>query len=155
MAKYEVITASDVQDIMDMNSMVFTSDPWVLDELFVLPTKAWIEGEFSRGLKQYLANLKSLKYKKIVNDCDNFALNAWVFARACHVSTDFESREGSLPNAGIAFGVFVYSPSQTGPRHMRNFVICENRTLWFYEPQIRGIAVMTDEEKWECDRYAI
>lgn len=102
-----------------------------LDAAYALPSRHWIEHEFEDALATYFQKI-GLIYNAEDSDCDDFAFEAFSFARRCHRFTTTSS------GATIALGLLQVPPAP-GSRagHMLNCVILNEAPYIAlpYEPQ--------------------
>ena len=73
------------------------------DRTYVLPTKEYLLGRFSRSLRAHLVRYGVLDYRSGVNDCDDFARYACAHAAMVHRRNDLKKRKGkTLPAIAVA-----------------------------------------------------
>jgi hypothetical protein len=109
------------------------------DRDYIAIKRDFLEGEFSRDLKQWVNALFG-GYKKEVRDCDDFA--RWVAAQAQLWNSETDGATHAL-----AFGECWYERTD-GESHAINIAIVEGGDVVFYEPQTQKIIELTDREKW-------
>ena len=68
------------------------------DRTYVLPTKEYLLGRFSRSLRAHLVRYGVLDYRSGVNDCDDFARYACAHAAMVHRRNDLKKRKPFLPS---------------------------------------------------------
>lgn len=118
----------------------------ILDKIYSIPTKTWIEKDFSESFSKFTFDL-GIKDKFLAEslDCDDIAQGAAFWGKYLHWKEIKEKR-------GLAFGEFHYNSSSVGP-HAINIVIVSDAgkiSVVFYEPQRRILVELTDKERDSC-----
>ena len=140
----QVLDSADIFDLMRETGISAPSFA-VPDAKYVLPTRRWVEQDFSGGLWQFQNEMGISRWVSESNDCDKFALAASFYAKWLNHSS---------PNrnvaAGLAIGeVYYLKGGVFGQGHAINFFIVGagiTRQIVFYEPQIRQIVTLTPAE---------
>lgn len=118
----------------------------LLDNFYAEPEPESID-EFWVSYGHNLEALKIAKFRAEVMDCDKFSRIAWGLFSIDYIRTRFLA-DGSLPDCGIAFGIFNYfKGGQTS--HSINLAVVA-RKLRFYEPQLRAEVTLTPGEINSC-----
>lgn len=130
-----------------------------LDDWYDCPTEDWVENVFPAQLAAHLDSV-GLHYGGGPEnaDCDDFALEAWNFARRRHRFTADPKRR-----SGFAFGVFAYQREDSWLKHMLNVAaICDGfrpngrgilRMVFFEPMDQRRIVRLTANELMTCESY--
>lgn len=114
-----------------------------LDSGYACPTKKWILNDFSMAFRGELFRKGMLTYKPEKNDCDNFAINALAFAKACNLATPLSGRRDLLS------GMLVYVQDSGSGHAINIFVYYENSkyNIMYYEPQTQKEVFLSADEK--------
>jgi hypothetical protein len=122
------------------------------DQRYALPSKDWIEYQYSSSLHAMLSSLRNGVWIAEDNDCDDFARAAAFLAQYLHHNT---IRKQS--NTGLAFGEFWYIKQPGGEGHAINIFVYRNKkgeiSVGFYEPQDQQIIKLTKKEIDSCIYY--
>lgn len=115
----------------------------VPDAKYVLPTRDWIESEFSNGLSSFQSEMGISTWSEESNDCDKFSIATSFYAKWLNHSSPNRN-----VNASIACGEVFYKKSSVGNHAINFFIIMEKSKLKviFYEPQTRSIVTLNPEE---------
>jgi len=118
----------------------------ILDKSYSIPTKTWIEKDFSESFSKFTFGL-GIKDKYLTDslDCDDIAQGAAFCAKYLHWKETKVKR-------GLAFGEFHYNSSSVGP-HAINIAIVSDAgkiNVVFYEPQRRVLIELSDKERDSC-----
>lgn len=109
------------------------------DDYFRLPDPDFIAGDFADWFANAL-NKTGFTYDEAVNDCENFAEFARVWAMRSHALSPGVKGSGS----GLAFGLFWYvsgAGTNNPEGHVINVAVCsvdDQPALKFFEPQPTG-----------------
>lgn len=145
----KIITVSDIISIT-YHAGINCDKKFFFDEFYAIPTREWIENEFSESLKMISRELGVDTYSREANDCDDFARFAASWAQMLNQRTRREYA------AALGFGVFSYYTSKGG-LHGINIVMLNNDEdqvePFFYKPQITRFIELTDSEKYLCINY--
>lgn len=116
------------------------------DAKYVIPTRRWVESDFSAGLWQFQNEMGISNWSAESNDCDKFAIAASFYAKWLNHSSPNRSVA-----AGLAMGELYYlKGGVTGQGHAINFFIVqvgEALQLICYEPQTRTPVELSEAEK--------
>lgn len=115
----------------------------IVDRLYAMPTRNFIEGAFSWALKSFQAFFRVLNWSEEANDCDDFARLAAAFAQILHYLTP-----GRPPATALAVGELWYV-QDSGDGHAINIAVCgmEPTDVVCYEPQTRKVVTLTATER--------
>lgn len=118
----------------------------VPDAKYILPTRRWIDSDFSSGLWQFQHEMGIARWESESNDCDKFAIAASFYAKWLNHSSPNRNVD-----AGLAFGELYYLKSGlAGQGHAINFFIAlagDSIQLVCYEPQTRSVVELSPAEK--------
>lgn len=122
---------------------IFPQNTLVADSSYALPSKSWIENEFSNAFKIFKNELQASNWSTSSNDCDDFARFAAFFAQYLHHNT-----QNKLQQTALAFGEFMYVKDPSSPHAINVFLYRENNAvnIGFYEPQINAIVSLSQKE---------
>jgi hypothetical protein len=112
----------------------------IADRVYMMPTRAWIEGAYSDALASVQEFFHTQEYAEEENDCDDFARLAASFAQILHHNTP-----GHPPATALAFGELWYK-CDDGINHVLNIAICGGEVVT-YEPQSLRIVTVSATEK--------
>lgn len=136
-------TSDEIKTLMLMDG-VYAPNLALPDTTYLMPTKSWIEKEFSQGLAAFQFQMGIDKWSSESNDCDKFAIAASFYCKWLNHSSP--NRKYS---AGIACGE-IYYIRDAGGGHAINFFLTSDgdkiKTV-FYEPQTRMIVALSENEK--------
>lgn len=138
------IDANGARDFVETNSIEGMFNTMIVDQRYILPTRAWVTEVFSCEFYDFLSKNKSLNWVEEANDCDNFAGMARFYALMMH------HRDSGL-KTGLAFGEFYYrrDGSKWNDFHAINFFLTKDGDdveVVFYEPQFQKIITLTKSE---------
>lgn len=119
---------------------------FIADDVYALPDRDWIAGEFAQALAPKLEVLVG-PFVPEESDCDDFADVTACFARICHRKTLARPRESS-----IALGEFWYTRADGGGHAISILVPRVNGqlALAFFEPQWRQLVTLSQPEIASC-----
>ena len=145
------MSAKDVDEFIKRSDIGMSfGKGFVVDNLYVLPSRLWIEKEFSQALSQFQRSLKTSVWTAEENDCDDFSRFAAFFAEYLHYNT-----QNKLPKTALCFGEFAYQRDIGGAHAINVFLYRENNKVQmaFYEPQTCKVVVLSESEKMSCLFY--
>lgn len=134
----------EMEEIYAVVNVYPSSGLIIADAIYVLPTKQWIENEFSIILNTKLKN----KYKLEAYDCDNFAIGA----------ENVASEINAKANHQLAIGEFYYIRDDRNQGHAINFFLYKegnNVKIGFIEPQNGKIIDLSEKEILSCSYWRI
>ena len=138
-----------IQVMTDIN--VGTMDYIVSSATYSLPSREFIENEYSSGLRKFFNDL-NFTYSKGDQDCRSFALGATFYVDHLH-----HIEKDKIQNSALAFGEFYYQKEGAdGGGHAINVVITKDSNKYlvlFYEPQTYSIVILSKTEIESCEFY--
>lgn len=142
----KIISALDASLVMYSTNITCNSHV-LADAKYLLPTKRWIEQDFSSGLWQFQTEMGISTWVADANDCDKFSNAASFYAKWLNYST--ANRNVS---AAIAIGeLYYFIGGYSNKGHAINFFIILGNDgqlqMVCYEPQTRKIVTLTDAER--------
>lgn len=125
----------DIEDIYQVVNVYPLSGCIIVDKLYDLPTKRWIETTFKNRLKE---KLFGKKYQLESFDCDSYVATAYCLSNEL----------GYYGINQLAIGEFFFI-KDTGVAHAINFILCkedgEIKRL-FFEPQNGEFIQLSEKE---------
>ncbi len=129
----EIYTSEQILRMFLESGMVPTKYPEMVDELYVLPTREYIEQVYSPKLEKYLKDLNISISNEGSFDCDDVVRESWALMVREYNKTDHPK------NAAILFGQYAFITDKiTG--HVMNITLINDeyiRNIMFYEPQLQ------------------
>lgn len=142
-----ILTADEVTGLFESLGAVPWRGQLIADSRYACPTRAWVEGEFTRGLFKFTAAISAVTYAIDEWDCDNFTACAALFGHLCHKDTAIKSS-----GTALAVGEFWFT-TRNGHPHAINVLIVNNGgkpLINFYEPQSLKIVNLNQKEIESC-----
>jgi hypothetical protein len=142
------ITNGDIFALIIRSNKIDALNYNIYDQIYVTPSKKWIEKEFSSDLNSFFFNNNLLEGEQETWDCEDYT-------RATHflITKLYKNSSTKQSLTAIAFGEFYYITDE-GTNHAINMFIVQNEfnqlELVFYEPQERRIVELTEMEKKSC-----
>lgn len=133
-------TSAEIDNFLSSRWGIISTLP---DDAYSLPSRHWVEWDFSRALFSVLSQL-GFSYTEEKSDCDDFARLSAAYAALLH------SKEGN--KTGLAFGEFWYTRRDGGGHAINCYIVSDGGelALRFFEPQTQSELALTDEEILSC-----
>ena len=140
---YKTLSAAEISSLIYSNVPPLSIVPAITlqDRNYILPTKKWVEGNFTAQLSKFLFDYNIALYNEEKNDCDKFSL----YGRA--VANILNRHNPNNKNTGVAVGQISIFRGVSG--HSINFMVISDKDgncdVIYYEPQTLRITTLNPE----------
>lgn len=140
----EVLIGSEIYRAMIKNGITNLISSNISHLGYRKVNEKWVTGEFSKKYREFLFNQGVLNwYEEGQFNCEDYSLGASFYARVLNRLSD-----DRIKGISIAVGIIYYVPDMdvNNPRHSINFMILEDESIVFYEPQYQQIVKLSKNE---------